>query len=194
MSEDKSDEDFWVSNFEQQYVDTISAEPDYENQLHNEKELYCQQIWSNFQTTATAIAQLYKDRSQGTSFWSPFQTAAGTVTSMYKESTSNIRRCSELGMEAGRQKRSREIMNWAKKKRRMIRREDLLAYLAGKPPPPRHSHRSSPKPRMMICGSPPSQGPAASMVVSSTPPPGNEPEPELHTFREALSGEFYLEH
>lgn len=54
----------------------------------------------------------------------------------------SIRRCSELGVEMGRQKRCKEIMNWARKKRRMIRREDLLAYLAGKPPPPRsHSHR-----------------------------------------------------
>lgn len=54
----------------------------------------------------------------------------------------NIRRCSELAIEAGQQKRSKEIMNWARKKRRMIRREDLLAYLAGKPPPPRpHPHR-----------------------------------------------------
>lgn len=54
----------------------------------------------------------------------------------------SMRRCSELGIEMGRQKRSKEIMNWARKKRRMIRREDLLAYLSGKPPPPRpHSHR-----------------------------------------------------
>lgn len=53
-----------------------------------------------------------------------------------------MRRCSDLGIEVGKQKRSKEIMNWARKKRRMIRREDLLAYLSGKPPPPRpHSHR-----------------------------------------------------
>lgn len=53
-----------------------------------------------------------------------------------------MRRCSDLGVEMGKQKRCKEIMNWARKKRRMIRREDLLAYLAGKPPPPRsHPHR-----------------------------------------------------
>ncbi|XP_058798928.1 HUWE1-associated protein modifying stress responses isoform X1 [Phymastichus coffea] len=192
MSEERSDEDsivdLWYSNWEQQCVEAIEAEPDYESQLQSEKELYSQQIWSNFQTTATAIAQLYKDRSQGTSFWSPFQTAAGTVTSLYKESSNGIRRCSELGIEAGKQRRNKELINWARKKRRMIRREDLLAYLAGKPPPPRpHSHRSSPKPRMTVSGSPPSQSPTASMVVSSTPPPGSEPDPELHTFREAIA-------
>jgi len=61
------------------------------------------------------------------------------------DSVDCMRRCSDLGIEMGRQKRSKEIMNWARKKRRMIRREDLLAYLAGKPsPPPRtHPHRYS---------------------------------------------------
>lgn len=58
------------------------------------------------------------------------------------DSIDSMRRCSDLGVEMGKQKRSKEILNWARKKRRMIRREDLLAYLAGRPPPPRpHSHR-----------------------------------------------------
>lgn len=58
------------------------------------------------------------------------------------DSVDGMRRCSELGLQMGRQKCSKEIMNWARKKRRMIRREDLIAYLAGKPPPPRpHTHR-----------------------------------------------------
>ncbi|XP_063995507.1 HUWE1-associated protein modifying stress responses [Diachasmimorpha longicaudata] len=188
---DRSDEDpimdLWYSNWEQQCVEAVESEPDYESQLHNEKEIYSQQIWTGFQTTASAIAQLYKDRTQGASLWLPFQTAAGTVTSLYKDSLDGMRRCGELGLEMGRQKKSKEIMNWARKKRRMIRREDLLAYLAGQPPPPRpHTHRSSPKPRMMVCGSPPSQGPAPSMVVSPTPPPA-DPDSELHTFREAIA-------
>lgn len=65
-----------------------------------------------------------------------------SVRHISTDSMDSMRRCSELGIEMGRQKRCKEIMNWARKKRRMIRREDLLAYLAGKPPPPRsHSHR-----------------------------------------------------
>ncbi|XP_033211821.1 UPF0472 protein C16orf72 homolog [Belonocnema kinseyi] len=179
--------DDW-DDWEQQCVASIEAEPDFEQQHYNSKEHYTHQIWSGFHSTASAIAQLYKDRTQGASLWLPFQTAAGTVTSLYKDSVEGIKRCGDLGIETGKQKRSKEIMNWARKKRRMIRREDLLAYLAGKPPPPRpHSHRSSPKPRMMVCGSPPSQSPTASMVVSPTPPPGSEPDPELHTFREAIA-------
>ncbi|KAF7417767.1 hypothetical protein HZH68_000420 [Vespula germanica] len=192
MSDDRSEDDpimdLWYSNWEQQCVEALEAEPEYENQLHNVKEIYSQQMWTSFQTTASAIAQLYKDRTQGVSLWLPFQTAAGTVTSLYKDSVDSMRRCSELGIETGKQKRSKEIMNWARKKRRMIRREDLLAYLAGKPPPPRpHSHRSSPKPRMMVCGSSPSQSPTQSMVVSQTSTPGIDLDPELHTFREAIA-------
>ncbi|KAG5309070.1 UPF0472 protein C16orf72 like protein [Trachymyrmex septentrionalis] len=195
MSDDRSEDEplmdsfNWYSNWEQQCVEALESEPDYENQLHNEKELYSQQMWTKFQTTASAIAQLYKDRTLGVSLWVPFQTAAGTVTSLYKDSVDCMRRCSDLGVEMGKQKRCKEIMNWARKKRRMIRREDLLAYLAGKPPPPRsHPHRSSPKPRMMVCGSPSSQSQTPSMMIAPAPTTGTDPDPELHTFREALSG------
>lgn len=52
--------DLWYSNWEQQCVEALESEPDYESQLHNEKELYSQQMWTKFQTTASAIAQLYK--------------------------------------------------------------------------------------------------------------------------------------
>lgn len=66
MSEDRSDEDpimdLWYSNWEQQCVEALETEPDYENQLHNEKEIFSQQIWTGFQTTASAIAQLYKGK------------------------------------------------------------------------------------------------------------------------------------
>lgn len=53
--------------------------------------------------------------------------------------------------------------------------------------------RSSPKPRMMVCGSPSSQSQTPSMVIAPVPTTGTDPDPELHTFREALSGVlFYL--
>lgn len=57
------------------------------------------------------------------------------VYALYTGSIDGIRRFTDLGTEVGRQKRSKELMNWARKKRRMIRREDLLEYLAGKSPP-----------------------------------------------------------
>lgn len=64
MSDDRSEDDpimdLWYSNWEQQFVEALESEPDYESQLHNEKEIYSQQMWTKFQTTASAIAQLYK--------------------------------------------------------------------------------------------------------------------------------------
>ena len=66
MNEDRSEEDplmdLWYSNWEEQCVEALETEPDYETQLHNEKELYSQQMWTSFQTTASAIAQLYKGK------------------------------------------------------------------------------------------------------------------------------------
>lgn len=58
------------------------------------------------------------------------------------DSMDGMRRCCELGVEMGKQKRSKEIMNWARKKKRNIRRDDLIAYLAGKQSAPRpYPHR-----------------------------------------------------
>ncbi|XP_044006918.1 UPF0472 protein C16orf72 homolog isoform X1 [Aphidius gifuensis] len=196
MSEDREEDslmDFWYTSWEQQCVAAIEEQPDYETQLHNQKEIFTQEIWSGFQTTASAIAQLYKDRSQGaSSLWVPFQTAAGTVTSLYKGSIDGVRRFTDLGTEVGKQKRSKELMNWARKKRRMIRREDLLEYLAGKSPPRSinqsniNNCRSSPRTRMMVCGSPSSQNQASSMVVSPPAVP-DDPDANLHAFREAIA-------
>lgn len=58
------------------------------------------------------------------------------------EASDGIRNCCDMGIEAGKQKRNKEIMSWAKKKRRNIRKEELIAYLAGKTLPARtHSQR-----------------------------------------------------
>ena len=44
-------------------------------------------------------------------------------------------------MQCGYQRRTREIVDWARsKRRRYIRRDELLSYLAGKPPPPPSIH------------------------------------------------------
>lgn len=42
-------------------------------------------------------------------------------------------------MQAGYQRRTREVLNWARR-RRHFRREELLAFLAGKTPPHRPAH------------------------------------------------------
>ncbi|KAK7870806.1 hypothetical protein R5R35_005469 [Gryllus longicercus] len=83
MNEDRDREDdpfreLWISNWEQQCVEQLESEPDYERQLQSERDLTNQKVWISFQNSATAVAQLYKDRLQGMSLWIPFQTAAGT--------------------------------------------------------------------------------------------------------------------
>lgn len=47
---------------------------------------------------------------------------------------------------------------------------------------------------MMVCSSPSTESSTPNMVVAPTPIPGNDPDPELHTFREAiaLSGKNYF--
>lgn len=65
MNEDRDKEDdpivdFWIANWEQQCVQHLESEPDYEGQLQSERDLAHQKVWFSFQNTATAIAQLYK--------------------------------------------------------------------------------------------------------------------------------------
>nr|XP_023024560.1 UPF0472 protein C16orf72 homolog [Leptinotarsa decemlineata] len=128
----------WLTNWEKQCVDSIEEQPNYEQNLVAENNISNTKIWSSFQDSATAVAQLYRDRYSGepAAIWLQFQTAAGTVTSLYRDSCDSLRKTNELAKQSGYQKRNSELFNWAKRRRRLIRREDLLAYLAGKHPPP----------------------------------------------------------
>ena len=103
MSEDRSDEDplmdLWYSNWEQQSVEALETEPDYEIQLHNEKELYSQQMWTSFQTTASAIAQLYKGklirrRYQSTDSYPSFRSVKRVFRAMSRSIETSRTRCS----------------------------------------------------------------------------------------------------
>ncbi|XP_026473772.1 UPF0472 protein C16orf72 homolog [Ctenocephalides felis] len=179
----------WLTGWEQQCIEAVQNETDYEEVLNSQTDTVQRNVWSAFQDSATAVAQLYRERHTDVTgaLWVPFQTAAGTVTSLYKESSDGIRRTGEVALQCGYQKRTRDIMNWARKRRRTIRREDLLAYLAGKPPPPRAAtHRCSPKPCTLSTQPetlPLSQlGPVISPVATTL-----GPDAELHTFREALA-------
>jgi hypothetical protein len=137
------DGESWLSGWEQQCADSVDEQPDYEQSLRDESENSHTRIWTAFQDSAAAIAQLYRDRVTGepATLWLQFQTAAGTVTSLYKESSDGLRKSSDLAKQSGYQKRNKEILNWAKRKRRLICREDLLAYLSGKLPPKPNHHQ-----------------------------------------------------
>ncbi|XP_050299069.1 telomere attrition and p53 response 1 protein [Anthonomus grandis grandis] len=184
----ENDNDTWLSSWEQQCAETIENQPDYDHSLAQENEHFQRKVWNSFQDSATAIAQLYRDRYAGEpgTMWFQFQTAAGTVTTLYKDSCESLKRTTELAKQSGHQKRNNELLNWAKRKRRLIRREDLLAFLSGRPLPTRQNHhhhhhnhhRLSPRPRNI---SPP---PHHTARDSATP---HLIDPNLHMFREALT-------
>lgn len=63
QSGDKDNEDGWLACLEEQYLQAIGAEPDYERQYITEREQTISNTWGNFQESATSIAQLYKGKS-----------------------------------------------------------------------------------------------------------------------------------
>ncbi|XP_055685505.1 HUWE1-associated protein modifying stress responses [Lutzomyia longipalpis] len=186
-------EENWIAAIENQYMEAIeNDEPDFETQLIVEREAVLKSAWRNFQDSATAVAQLYKDRTSGHDsglLWLPFQTAAGTITTLYKDSAEGLRRIGDVAVQCGYQRRNKEIAAWVKKRRRNIRREDLLSYLAGKPPPPLHvtrasQMRSSPRPEAHISNHHNLMQSATPFVSPQLP---LSAEPEMHTFKEALA-------
>lgn len=179
-------DDNWLTGWEQQCAESVESEPDYDQRLAEENENFQRRVWSDFQDSATAIAQLYRDRYTGEppTIWLQFQTAAGTVTKLYKESCESFKKVTELAKQSGYQKRNSELLNWAKRKRRLIRREDLLAYLAGKPLPPRQAHHHHGHHRLSPRSCNVSPPPHHRDSSNSTP---HLIDPNLHMFREALT-------
>ncbi|CAG5928717.1 unnamed protein product [Menidia menidia] len=185
----------WFSKWERQCL----AEAEQNNPNEEETEQSQQKLWHLFQNSATAVAQLYKDRvcqQQGLSLWVPFQNAATAVTNLYKgkffvlltiaslmktnysfvlsESMEAHQRSYDLGIHLGYQRRNKEVIAWVKKRRRTIRREDLISFLCGKTPPPRTA-RTPPKVAMV------------SASRSSPPETDNSAETDLQPFREAIA-------
>ncbi|KAK1799116.1 hypothetical protein P4O66_007367 [Electrophorus voltai] len=160
----------WFSNWERQCLAEAEQEEPNEEEVEKDQE----KLWHLFQNSATAVAQLYKDRvchQQGLSLWVPFQNAATAVTNLYKESVDTHQRSFDLGIQIGHQRRNKDVLAWVKKKRRTIRRDDLISFLCGKAPPPRVS-RTAPR---LSPNRPPS-----SDTVSSV-------ETDLQPFREAIA-------
>lgn len=55
-------DDGWLANIEEQYLQAIDAEPDYERQYSDERDSSIQKVWGSFQESATSIALLYKGK------------------------------------------------------------------------------------------------------------------------------------
>jgi len=141
--------DNWFSRFEDECLGELEAQNGIEtSRAQTIEEQSAQQMWLGFQQTSTAIAQLYnyKDsdsQSDGYVLIVPFNKAAESLTKFYKDSLNNSRECLRLGIQNGRNSRTRDIAAWARKKRKSIRRDELLAYLCGKNLPPHHKNRQN---------------------------------------------------
>ncbi|CAL8283147.1 unnamed protein product [Boreogadus saida] len=164
----------WFSKWERQCLAEAEQREPNEEEADNDQE----KLWHLFQNSATAVAQLYKDRvchQQGLSLWVPFQNAATAVTNLYKESVESHQRSFDLGIQLGHQRRNKDVLAWVKKRRRTIRREDLISFLCGKAPPPR-SGRTNPR----LAGLAPGR-------ASPSPETGSSVETDLQPFREAIA-------
>lgn len=58
------DSESWLNGWEQQCADEIEEQPDYEQSLITESDNSHRKIWTAFQDSATAIAQLYRGNLQ----------------------------------------------------------------------------------------------------------------------------------
>ncbi|XP_050018462.1 HUWE1-associated protein modifying stress responses 1 isoform X3 [Alexandromys fortis] len=173
----------WFSKWERQCLaeaeqdEQLSPELQEEAAAAAQPEHKQQKLWHLFQNSATAVAQLYKDRvcqQPGLSLWVPFQNAATAVTNLYKESVDTHQRSFDIGIQIGYQRRNKDVLAWVKKRRRTIRREDLISFLCGKVPPPRNSRAP---PRLTVV----SPNRATSTETSSSV------ETDLQPFREAIA-------
>lgn len=103
-----------------------------------DKEQTNQRLFQSFQTSACAVAQMFKDKTtQGVSdtnmAWQSFQNSAGAITVLYKDSLEACKVHLDLGISLGQQRKVKEIINWLKKKkRRSIRKEELISLLIGR--------------------------------------------------------------
>ncbi|KAL1471871.1 hypothetical protein MTO96_023446 [Rhipicephalus appendiculatus] len=172
MAERGDELDSWITNWERQCIEEVERAPDLESQIQNERDTSSQKLWLLFQNSATCVAQLYKDRQHGVSLWVPFQNAASSVTNLYKECLEAQRRVSELGFQSGYQRRTKDLLAWAKKRKRHIRREGPARL------PPRVAATAPPSSRL---------SPAAAGERSAVVGPGEPDDVDLDTFREALA-------
>uniref|UniRef100_A0A672YHT1 Uncharacterized protein n=1 Tax=Sphaeramia orbicularis TaxID=375764 RepID=A0A672YHT1_9TELE len=164
----------WFSKWERQCLAEAEQREPSEEEADNDQD----KLWHLFQNSATAVAQLYKDRvchQQGLSLWVPFQNAATAVTNLYKGKCfllllfcvykTDLLICHLL----------RDMLAWVKKRRRTIRREDLISFLCGKAPPHRSSRTNT---RLAMVAPSRANSPAET---------GSSVEADLQPFREAIA-------
>lgn len=192
MGERDDELDSRITNWERQCIEELEQAPDLESQIQNERDRSSQKLWLLFQSSATCVAQLYKDRHHEVSLWAPFQNAASSVTDLYRECLETQRRVSELDFQSGYQRCTKDILAWVRKRKRLIRREDLLSFLCGKTPHHHYHGWTTPRPRQSLeprVTAPPSS--MLSLAATGECPTvlgsGDPDDVNLDTFRGALA-------
>jgi hypothetical protein len=81
------DGESWLSGWEQQCADSVDEQPDYEQSLRDESENSHTRIWTAFQDSAAAIAQLYRGESRAapipTPGWADFFSTTDILLTFY---------------------------------------------------------------------------------------------------------------
>ncbi|XP_018494563.1 UPF0472 protein C16orf72 homolog [Galendromus occidentalis] len=198
-----SDQGDWrgLSRWEQECSDRVDeSESTIGSQIAAERDAVAQRLFLLFQTSATSVAQLYKECQSGVRLWTSFQNAASSVTSLYKECVESQKRQQELAIQFGNHRRNKDILAWAHNRKRSIRREDLISFLSGRNPrlsPPTQTGRNGAQwgsPRrfdvqrgltcLSLSAGVPSSGEATGAPHSSHGPIDDD---DLGTFRQALA-------
>lgn len=120
----------------------LELEKNLQESLIMEKEQHNQRLFQSFQTSACAVAQMFKDKSASASTqaspsvlssWESFQNSAGAITVLYKDSLEACRVHMDVGIHLGQQRKLKDLINWIKKKKkRSIRKDELISFLIGK--------------------------------------------------------------
>lgn len=127
--------------------------------LQVERDQSTQKLFQSFQTSACAVAQMFKDKTMPPQTpWQSFQNSAGAITVLYKGESilfllfnrqgfdgycfgalffaDSLEACKvhyDIGVSTGQQRKVKELINWLKKKkRRNIRKDELIGFLIGK--------------------------------------------------------------
>lgn len=70
--------------------------------------------------------------------WNSFQQASTNVACLFKECSEFQRKMFDISSQSGYNRRTKELLTWAKKKKSYIRREELLSFLSGRSYPANH--------------------------------------------------------
>lgn len=60
MQSNENDDTWSIASIEEQYIEAIERQPNYENQYLNERDTSIRNMFNNFQESATSIATLYR--------------------------------------------------------------------------------------------------------------------------------------